>query len=270
MNERLRTLYKPRGRAGEFADASMATWQGCTHGCVYCFNHSRDKSKFRTAEEMAKACRPCGDVLRKLRQDIEDIKNGEGPWSEVEEGVPHILFQFTGDPYPPYEVDVNITRGALKLLRDAGLSWDILTKGGLRAFKDFDLYEGTKSRFAQTVVFREDALRQKHEPGASVIAERFHAFKAARIHRIPTWMSVEPVCDAAQALAVIRDFAGAVDFIKVGKINEHEMEGDVDWPKFGIDLAKTLEEVGIRYYIKDSTKPFMPSGFPMDTREGGE
>jgi len=196
--------------------------------------------------------RPREDILARLAHDAERMAGDPRP----------ILLSFTSDGYPPDDELCGLTRRALLILREHDLHWTVLTKGGMRATQDFDLYrEG--DTYAASIVFSEAA--PEWELYAPPTDERWWSLEDARVAGIRTWVSVEPVIYPYQALLVIRYAEGRTDGVKVGKLNYHEHSKTVDWYRFGADLAETLEEVELPYLVKDSLAEYMPEGFVLDT-----
>jgi len=72
-----------------------------------------------------------------------------------------------------------------------------------------------------------------------------------------TWVSLEPVINPDQALAVIHMAHPYVNFWKVGKLNHmKEYERTVDWGKFLFDAETLLTKLGAKYYIKNDLRAF--------------
>lgn len=114
-----------------------------------------------------------------------------------------------------------------------------------------------KTEFGVTVCFVDDDLRKQWEPSAAPVEDRFKLLEEAHKLGIPTWISLEPVIDPEQALAVIRRAASYVDFWKVGKLNHMKEVADrVDWKKFYSDVVDLLESLGAKYYIKEDLRKF--------------
>ena len=83
------------------------------------------------------------------------------------------------------------------------LKFTLLTKGGNRALRDFDLLtEYPKCSIGQTIVFSKQESVDYWEPNASPVSERFNIAKQAKALGIKTWISLEPVIDLEQAFEV--------------------------------------------------------------------
>ncbi len=64
-------------------------------------------------------------------------------------------------------------------------------------------------------------------------------------------VSLEPVIDPAQTLALIEATHEFVDYYGVGKMNHNpEIEKSIDWPKFRVDAEALLKRYGKSYRIK--------------------
>jgi DNA repair photolyase len=195
-------------------------------------------------ERYYEAANPKKDVIAKLQKDASRL-NGS---------CPEILLSFVGDVYQPAEMELGLTRQAVETLIEADLPFTILTKGGTRAVRDFDLLESyPKARFGTTLVFTKQQDGDQWEPYAASIIDRLQAVREAKKRSIPTWVSLEPVIDPVQALSLISNFHDIVDHWKVGKINHNKkLEGEVDWIGFRRDVTDLLDSLGADYYLKKS------------------
>jgi hypothetical protein len=114
-----------------------------------------------------------------------------------------------------------------------------------------------RTQLGITLCFADDILRRDWEPCASSVDDRLNVLKTAYEAGIFTWVSLEPVIDPDQALAVIRLAHPYVNFWKVGKLNHmKEYERTVDWGKFLFDAETLLTKLGAKYYIKNDLRSF--------------
>lgn len=241
----MKIISEPKGKAREFAELSLNIYKGCSHGCTYCYIPTMP---WVDREEYYSSANPKDNVLSKLKSDIRSLKK------KYNGNVPEILMSFQGDVYQPAEMDLGLTREAIKLLIENDLPFTILTKGGTRALRDFDLLEWyPKARFGTTLVFHNQEDADAWEPNAASIDDRLEAIKQAHDRGIKTWVSMEPVIDPEQALALILGLHPKVSHWKVGKINYNkEVESKVDWIAFREDAKALLDSLGADYYLKDS------------------
>lgn len=235
-----RIIYEPTGPAREYSELACNIYKGCEHGCLYCFGKNRKSPEQK--EDYDTNPNPKDHFLEKLKYKAERM-NGD---------TPEILLSFLGDVYQPSEMELMLTRQAIEILIENDLPFTILTKGGTRAVRDFDLLEGYPgARFGTTLVFKDQAYADHWEPGAASIEDRIWAIQDAHDRGIKTWVSVEPVINPDQALQVIRELHPIVGAWKVGKIN-YQKDIKVDWITFREEVRALLDDLGADYYIKKS------------------
>lgn len=237
-------IYEPKGRAREYSPLACNLYRGCTHGCRYCYAPGCMRTTSAKWHEGAVAR---SRVLELFEKDAATLR-----------GDPRkILFSFLSDPYQPLEATEKITRQALGLVRKYNLKSQILTKGGRLVERDFDVMKACGTELGVTLCFVDDAMRREWEPEAASVAERLQLLCNAHVAGLHTWVSLEPVIDPAQALAVIREAHPWVSFWKVGKLNHmKEVESKVDWGRFRRDVEALLKRVKAHYYIKDDLRAF--------------
>ncbi len=234
-------IYQAGGKAGEYALLGCNIYKGCTHGCRYCYN---DNGRF---ENYFQGANPKKDYLRRLEKELGRMDGWE---------MPEIFLSFVGDVYQPEEIELGLTRRTIELFIRHDLRFTVLTKGGTRAVRDFDLmgnYSGCS--FASTIVFMNQKLADYWEPGAALVKDRIAAIEQAKARGIRTWVSLEPVIEPEEALAVIRELHPVVDHWRVGKINHHpELERRHDWKAFGEEVRELLADLNADYYLKRSLR----------------
>jgi len=211
-------------------------------------------------------CVPFKDALKKLDKALLKM-NGEHCSNPI-----HLCF--TCDPYPAnLAPDDDITRKALMMLHEYRMeNVQILTKGGMRAVRDFDLFERNPGwKFGSTVVAVNDEyyyLWDNHglnqdgwEPGTdSMFQDREAAIQFAHSYGIYTWVSLEPVVNVREALTVIDRLRPWVNFWKIGKLNHgkeispemEEIEKSTDWASCVQEVKRMLKPG--EYMLKKSLK----------------
>ena len=234
-------IYKPTGSARELAPLAVSLYfGGCAYGCLYCYG---PQTMRRRREALVKQVRLRKDVLKCLERDAQRIRGDDR----------EILVSFSSDPYPPLEMRLGITRKAIQILIDNGLRVMILTKGGMRAARDFDLLETyDRSSFGTTVVFTNQADASHWEPNAPSVEARIQAIHEAHGSGIKTWVSLEPVIDPDQALELIQELHSVVGHWTVGLLNYCKLPRPVNWIQFRDDVRNLLDSLGADYYIKKS------------------
>lgn len=231
-------IYEPKGAALEYSPLAVNLYDGCAFGCVYCYAPAIAKKKLGPWSANP---RPRKNILKRLEADAKKIAGDKRS----------ILLCFTCDPYQSGEAS-ELTREALLILGKYGLTATVLTKGGLRACGDFDILKRNGWWFGTTVSYSNQLLREQWEPHAAPPWSRREAIVKAHSMGIETWLSMEPVMHADEALATIRLMNKYVDFWKVGKMNHRTL--DIDWKKFHDDAVALLKRLGAKYYIKKELK----------------
>ena len=236
-------IYEPKGRAREYSELACNLYKGCTHRCQYCYAPACMRT---TGTVWHAEAHPRVDVLEGFEKDASKLR-----------GDPRrILFCFLCDPYQPIERKERLTRQALSIVGKYQLRSQILTKGCADLVRDdLGLMKRVGTQLGITLCFTDDSARQKWEPDASSVEDRFSILKAAHKEGLFTWVSLEPVIDPAQALQVIREARSYVNFWKIGKLNHMKaVEAGVDWRKFLADVETLLKAVGAKYYIKEDLR----------------
>jgi DNA repair photolyase/primase-polymerase (primpol)-like protein len=254
----LKAIYRPGGSALEYAPFALNLHQGCSHNCEYCYA----RSLTRKSREQWKS--DCNILTKKATlANIEaDLKGWQGERKPV-----HLTFM--GDPYDLGRQENSYTRTVLELFKKYHHPFQILSKGGMKAARDFDLYfEGC--RFGCTLTFNNDKDSLEWEPGAALPADRIAALKAAHAKGIQTWVSLEPVIAPTQTLALIEMTHEFVDHYGVGKWNHDARADSIDWPKFRADGEELLKKFGKHYMIKDDLKKAAPCTDQHEPTPGGE
>ncbi len=243
----MRAIYEPKGRAAEYAPLAVNLYQGCEHGCLYCYVPDI-VHKERGAFHASVSPRP--HILVDLEKDLVKMY-GHGDQRPV-------FLCFTCDPYPAVEWNLKITRRAIELMHRYSVPVMLLTKAWhYLATRDFDLMNA-KDWFGVTMTFWDEDQSEKWEPRASCIFERIESLRDADNAGISTWVSLEPVIDPDVTLRIIKEVAPYVDLFKVGKMNHMpEVEKQVDWKKFGCDAEALLKSLGKEYVIKEDLRRCM-------------
>ncbi len=245
------TIYRPKGRAQEYAGLACNIYLKCEFGCLYCYC---PKVLHISPEEFHQRPEVRPHFLESLDRDAKR-------WDGVKESV---LLSFIGDCYQPAEADLHLTRSAIEILHSRGFPVTILTKVGPLAQRDFDLLKpkaevttfGREAEylpgdtFATTLTCIRDEDSLKWEPRAASFAQRFANLAAAKARGLETWVSLEPVLDSLWTKAAIMQAVDVVDHFKVGTLNYHPHGRTIDWKRFGFEVVELLEGLRKPYYLK--------------------
>jgi DNA repair photolyase len=237
-------IYEPRGKAQEYCKLACNLYRGCSHGCTYCY------APLATHNNDFNHPIPRKDVIEKLELDAAKLRF---PRNKPDSPI---LLCFTCDPYQPIDTKYQLTRQAIKILKSNNLDVMILTKGGKRAERDFDLLTPT-DKFGVTLTCLDISESLKWESAAALPTERIESLKNAHKLGIKTWVSIEPVINPIVSLAIIRQTHKFVDLFKVGKMNYNAIAKTIDWTKFGNEAIELLKSLNKAYYIKDDLKKYL-------------
>lgn len=239
-------IYEPRGKAREYCELAANLYRGCSHCCSYCYAPA---TLYISREEF---CQPRIriDIINKFERDAIILER-------ISEKRP-ILLSFTTDPYQPLDIKEQLTRKAIQILHKHGLKVSILTKGGKRSERDFDLLikHPELSEYGATLVFTDEKYREQIERGAAPTEERIDSIKKAHNLGISTYVSLEPVWIPEQSLELIDLTKDFVDFYKVGKLNYNIQEKSINWKEFKDNAIKKLDSYGKNYYIKKDLQKY--------------
>src|SRR5262249_27305277 len=156
----------------------------CGHGCVYCYVPGVIKM---SRAEFDRIAIPKPGFIGRLKKDAEKYQR-HGVTEQV-------MIAFTTDPYNHDDVKHGLTRQCIIVLRDHGLGFCTLTKGGQRALRDIDLFRPERDAFASTLTTLDDEQSREWEPKAALPADRLSTLKRFHDAGIFTWVSLEPVYD---------------------------------------------------------------------------
>ncbi len=229
-----RPIYEPRTRAREYCDLAVNIYTGCNHGCVYCYA----PAVLRKSREEFWAVEPRKDIVQSVinqltREGLKDKK---------------IMLCFTCDPYP-HTIDTTPTRDVIKAIKNSGNHVQILSKGGLRAVRDFDLLDGNDS-FGVTI----SSMIGSNEPFAALPRYRLRALEKAHERGIKTWVSCEPVYDVETIYSLI-ELHDYIDMYRIGKLNY--IPSKINWAEFGSECERLCKLHQRQYYIKEDLRKAM-------------
>jgi DNA repair photolyase len=186
------------------------------------------------------------DIMQKLEYEIKE----ENSFFRGKE----ILQSFWTDPYNSLDVELQLTRRALMIMKDNGVIPVILTKGGLKSTRDFDLLHGGK--YGTTLTFTNDEEAREWEPFAPSPSERIKALQIANDKGIYIFVSIEPVIYPEQSLELIEKTHTFVNEYKIGVLNYNKRAKAIDYRRFYSRVVELLEKHNKKYYIKKDLEAF--------------
>jgi DNA repair photolyase len=229
----MKPIYAPSGRAKEYGDLAINIYTGCNHGCFYCYAPlvlKRDRVEFH-----AKVA---------PRKGIVDAVKRQLDKEHITDKLIHLCFSC--DPYPA-EIDTTPTREIIMAIKESGNHVQILTKGGTRAERDFDLLDD-EDWFGVTIT----GGRREDEPNAESETGRIVALRTAYARGIKTWVSCEPIISPEDIYKLIErcDF---IDHYKFGKMN-YSPAPFKGLSSVGLEIERLCRVHNRDYYIKDDLR----------------
>lgn len=155
------------------AKYSLSAYTGCAHGCLYCYASSYIRGFSQPREKK--------DFLKRLEKEIRKVPKGS-----------LIAMASSSDPYLPLEKELNLTRAALKIMKEHDLSINIVTKSPL-ILRDLDILKGFKKivvSISLTTLNKE--LAKKLEPYSCPPQERLRTVKELSLY-LPVAVRFDPL-----------------------------------------------------------------------------
>jgi DNA repair photolyase len=237
MKNVVNPIYQPTGRAREYCDWALNIYDSCNHGCTYCWA-KRFYERYHPGKKFGVDVQPRPGIVEATRKQLQSGKfSGKT-----------IQLCFTCDPYPA-EIDTTTTREIIKAIKEAGAHVQILTKGGDRAERDFDLLD-KDDWFGISLSCNDIDLMKLNEPNAQNGIMRYFSLENAYELGINTWVSFEPVLEPYGILEFIKCIGIKLPktYFKIGKLNH--VKNSTDWKSFGLVAERICKENGWNYYIK--------------------
>lgn len=249
-------IYRPAGNAGEYAPLATNPWDGCGHGCKYCYvplAMHKDRNVFNQGAVYRKG------YTGRLIRDVERHKGLAGTAND------QIFITFSSDPFHPGSNEA--TRGIIEILQEAGLAFCTLSKGGARALPFIDMYRPDRDAYAASLTTLDGAFSRMWEPDAAMPWDRIETLRRFHERGIFTWASLEPTLNAEASLAIIRETHEFVDLYKIGKANYVKKVSDaIDWRDYTLRMIDLCQALGVRHYIKHDLQRYLPPDYPNPLR----
>jgi len=240
-------IYEPKGKAREYSPLALNIYNGCDHGCTYCYVPSIKKKFNSNYNHSQTLTRP--NFLEMLKKEAKKYYNSDK----------QVFLSFTSDPYCKANDELQITRSTLEILLENKIPVSILTKGGLRALQDIEIFKKFKKhiKIGTTLTFCNEKDSLEYEPEAALPHERIKMLKILAANNIKTWVSIEPVFSPEQSLNLIKKTINFVNHYKIGKLNHHpEIEKKINWHYFLYKVFVFLNGEKKRFYIKEDLQKF--------------
>lgn len=218
-------------------------YTGCSHGCIYCYaTFMRDYSNH--TEEWGHFVDVKINLLEILSREVKKKKTG------------HVCIGTVADPYQTAEQKYQLTRLAIKILKEHNFPFEILTKSSL-IVRDLDLIKDYDNCSVEiTITTIDDNIRKLFEPNADSVENRLLCLEKLVSAGIKTSVFFGPVLpyfsDNDEAINKIFDTLEAVSIkrILVDKLNYQDKKVPII-----IEKLKSSYPNAIGYYQDLMKKP---------------
>jgi DNA repair photolyase len=166
---------------------SMNPYQGCEHGCIYCYaRNSHEYWGFNAGIDFEKKI-----IVKRNAAAVLTSTFQKPNWE-----VNPIMLSGNTDCYQPIERKMGITRQILKVMQTFKHPVSIITKNHLIT-RDVDiisdLAQQNLAHVSISITSARDEIRQKLEPRASAISQRLKTVEALSKAGIPVNVMIAPI-----------------------------------------------------------------------------
>lgn len=253
----MKAIYRPKGKAAEYAEWACNFYTGCSNGCTYCYLKKGRGAKILGGD------RPL------LKKCFRDGKHAESVFAQevnkhLDELRKHgLFFTFSSDPFLKETID--LTWRAANYAMMLGVNVKFLTKRADFVDDLIEFYEEVDGLFKdkRRVAFGFTLTgHDELEKGASTNRERIEAMKKLHDAGFKTFASIEPVIDFRSGLKMIQSALGYCDLYMVG-LEAGKKYDSTQLDRFLFHLICIATENRLRVYLKDSLlkKQGAPRGY---------
>lgn len=225
-----KAIYKPKGKAGEYAEWACNLYVGCSNDCSYCYCKKgvlsramggpvpKLKTCFRNEQHAFEV------FVKELDANIEAIRQSS------------LFFTFSSDPLIPETRALNVKCIEYAILR--GVRCQVLTKNS-DFIQDEALRNMVSNRsglhYSKFLTFGFTLTGSDNlEPGASTNRERIAALRTLSDAGFRTFASVEPIIDFDRAIEMVEKASPWCDEYRFGLLSGDRSAYD------GIDLHQSI------------------------------
>lgn len=204
-----KAIYKPKGKAGEYAEWACNLYVGCSNNCSYCYCKKGVLSHAMGGPvAKLKSCftdeRHAFEVFKKeLHDNLEELQKSS------------LFFTFSSDPMIPETRDLNAA--CIRYAIQNGVRVQVLTKNAYFAYGPRSVKQLINEKYRDMIAFGFTLTgRDDMEPGASTNKERLATLRFLHGIGFRTFVSLEPVIDPESTLNVALKAYAFCDLFKVG------------------------------------------------------
>lgn len=250
-----KAIYKPKGKAGEYAQFACNFYTGCSNDCQYCYCKRGVMSKvWSTTPRLKKCFKDEDDAIATFKKEL-DYYNCNG--SSI--STKGIFFSFTTDPLLDETGGLTVEAAVYALRKRVPVQ--ILTKradGALRFAECLSRMLGRIDRSTHIAIGFTLTGSDELEKNASTTEARIDAMRQIHSLGIRTFASIEPLLDLQVADAIINCTLGFCDLYKIGLLSGLKQPiGLVQLSEFVPYITQKVGASGAKVYWKNSVKELL-------------
>lgn len=249
----MKAIYRPKGKAAEYAKWACNFYVGCSNGCEYCYLKKGRGAKIlggdkSTLKKCFKDETHALEVFEKeLMQNLQELqKHG-------------IFFSFSTDPMLPETLDLTFRVVSICIYNEVPVK--ILTKCAdsnvIGYFANWPKERFGYEKRCKLIAFGFTLTgHDELEPGASTNQERIEAMKKLHDAGFKTFASIEPIIDFESSLEMIRKTKEFCDLYKIGLMSGQKVDKSFydRLRGFNLGVVNTLANYHAKVYWKESIR----------------
>ena len=245
-----KAIYKPKGKAGEYAEWACNLYVGCSNDCSYCYckrgvlGHvmggpvPKLKSCFRDEVDAHRVFR------NELEKNLEELRRSS------------LFFTVSSDPMIPETRE--LTMSCLMHAVSRGVRCQVLTKNAdfHRDPNNRELLNDPTGILRKSIAFGFTITKHDEmEPGASTTGQRIACMERLHNFGYRTFASLEPIIDPVSTLDVFLFTKNFCDLFKVGLMSGVSKDY---YDKSEVRrMAEAIAECGKPVYFKKSITDYL-------------
>lgn len=239
-------IYKPVGKAGEYAQWACNFFVGCSNDCDYCYCKKGVLGTVAGGKE-AKLKKCFSDqtdafqtFIKEATRHADELRHSDG-----------LFFSFSSDPCLPETIDLTLMCASLAAGMD--IRCQLLTKCAWW-LKDENIMSALRQIKDHVSIGFTLTGMDEMERGRTVASndDRLEAMQSLHAEGLRTFASFEPIIDVRKAMDVFTKSKGACDTYKFGLLSGKTDYDKTQLKQFADIVNDTCKETGATVYWKKS------------------
>lgn len=237
-------IYRPKGKAQEYAKYAANFYNGCSGKCEYCYNRTGITAKILGGDKptLKKSLQTATITLQIFSKELQ------GNLIQLQKHG--LFFNFVSDPCLQDTYWLNSM--AIRECLAANVPVIVLTKQTWWATMGKIEYEFDIDKAKRLIAFGFTLTgHDELEPGCATNADRVIAMKQLHDAGFKTWASIEPIIDFDSSFRMMEQTFGSCDLYKVGLRSGSKYSAeDARW--FAVKVLISCACNHTKVYLKDS------------------